>query len=153
MHLPTIASTLLLSRAEDPLAKQPDWSKDKFPPYPSMTNADGSNITVENLRGTRLFGWKGCEVDDTKAIAAAFDDFYKLASPLASNIDWASEVAEDFWGKNTGNNKVPEYRRTQIQQIFRAQQQMYAIGWHLLPPYWTSLWIEVSYCLHVFRMY
>lgn len=144
-----MASTLLLSRSEDPLAKQPNWSKDKFPPYPSMTNVDGSNITVENLRGTRLYGWKGCEVDDMKDIAAAFDDFYKLASPLAYNIDWASEVAEDFWG----NNKVPDYRRTQIQQIFRAQQQMYAIGWHLPPPYWTSLWIEVGYCLHVLRIH
>jgi hypothetical protein len=121
----------------------PDYSKDKFPPYPSLTNADGSNITIENLRGTRLFGWKGCEVKDTKAIAEAYDDFYKLANPLSSKIDWVSEVAQDFWGMNEGKNRVPDDRRKQIQQIFQAQQQMYAIGWHLLPPYWTSLWIEV----------
>jgi hypothetical protein len=44
---------------------------------------------------------------------------------------------------NEGKNRVPDDRRKQIQQIFQAQQQMYAIGWHLLPPYWTSLWIEV----------
>ncbi|OAL55012.1 hypothetical protein IQ07DRAFT_584144 [Pyrenochaeta sp. DS3sAY3a] len=145
MHLPTLASTLLLPRAPDPLANQPDWSKDKFPPYPSMTNPDGTNITIENLRGTRLFGWKGCEVEETKIIAEAFDDFYKLAQPLSSGIDWASEVAEDFWGKNEGPNRVPDDRRKQILQVFQAQQQMYAIGWHLLPPYWTSLWIEVRW--------
>ena len=127
----------------DPLTNTPDYSRDKFPPYPSLKNADGSNITIENLRGTRLYGWKGCEVDDSKAIAAAFDDFYKLAAPLSSKIDWAGTIAEDFWGKNAGKNKVPNNRRTQIQQIFKAQQQMYAIGWHVLPPYWTSLWIEV----------
>ena len=113
---------------EDPLANGPDYSKDKVPPYPSLTNANGSNITVENLRGTRLYGWKDCDVDESKAIASAFDDMYKLANPLASQIDWAGEIAEDFWGKNEGRNKVPDDRRTQIQQIFKAQQQTYAIG-------------------------
>ena len=128
---------------KDPLAHGPDYSRDKFPPHPSLTDSNGSNITVENLRGTRLYGWKGCEVDETKAIASAFDDMYKLAKPLASKIDWAGEIAVDFWGKNEGLNKVPDDRRTQIQQIFKAQQQMYAIGWHIFPPYWSSLWIEV----------
>jgi hypothetical protein len=149
MYLPSLASTLLLSRAVDPVKDRPDFSKDKFPPYPAMTNADGSSISIENLRGTRLYGWKGCEPDESKAIAAAFDDFYKLANPLSSKIDWASEVAQDFWGKNDGPNRVPDDRRKQIQQIFQAQQQMYAIGWHVLPPYWTSLWIEV--CSPFFR--
>lgn len=142
-----LISALLLGLAhaadEDPLANGPDYSNDKFPPYPPLTSADGSNITAENLRGTRLYGWKGCEVEDTIAIASAFDDMYKLANPLASQIDWADEISEDFRGKNQGKNRVPDDRRTQIQQIFKAQQQMYAIGWHILPPYWTSLWIEV----------
>jgi hypothetical protein len=145
MHLPTLASTLLLSRAED-RSKWPDYSKDKIPPYPSMTNADGSNLTIDNIRGTRLYGWKGCEPDESKAIAAAFDDFHKLADPLASKIDWADDPALDFWGKNEGKDKVPDDRRKQIQQIFQAQQQMYARGWAFYPPnYWQSLWIEVSW--------
>jgi hypothetical protein len=135
MHLLVLTSALLLGRAQDPLTNRPDYFKDQFPPYPPMINADGTDIAIENLRGTRLYGWKGCAVDETKVIAEAFDDFYKLANPLSSKIDWASEVAEDFWGKNEGENKVPDERRKQIQQIFQAQQQMYAIGWHLLPPY------------------
>lgn len=143
MHLPSLASTLLLSRAVDPVKDRPDFSKDAIPPYPPLNNADGSSISIENLRGTRLYGWKGCSRPDAQSIAEAFNDFNKLASPLASGIDWASEVAEDFWGKNAGPNRVPDDRRKQIQQIFQAQQQMYAIGWHALPPYWTSLWIEV----------
>lgn len=143
MHLPTLASTLLLSRAED-RSKWPDYSKDKFPPYPSMKNADGTDLTIENLRGTRLYGWTGCEVDETKAIAAAFDDFHKLADPLAASIDWSDEVAQDFWGKHVGKDRVSDDRRKQIQQIYQAQQQMYAHGWAFYPPnYWQSLWIEV----------
>lgn len=142
-----IALTILFTQAyaqdQDPLANGPDYSQDEFPPYPSLTNADGSNITIDNLRGTRLYGWKGCGAYESKAIAEAFDDFYKLANPLSSTINWADEVTQDFWGRNEGVNRVPDSRRTQIQQIFKAQQQMYAIGWHLLPPYWTSLWIEV----------
>jgi hypothetical protein len=108
-----------------------------------MTNLDGTNITTQNLRGTRLYGWKGCDVSEAKAIAEAYVDFQKLASPLASNIDWASKTAEDFWGNDKGMHRLPDDRRRQIQQIFQAQQQMYAIGWHLLPPWWKSLWIEV----------
>jgi hypothetical protein len=154
MHLPTLASTALMSRAIDPLSHWPDYSKDKFPPFPSMTNPDGSNITIENLRGTRLYGWKGCEVQESKAIATAFSDFNKLATPLASSIDWAGEIAEDFWGKNEGKNRVPDDRRTQIQQIYKAQQQMYAIGWNFYPPnWWQSLWIEVCQLLCVRSTY
>jgi hypothetical protein len=143
MHLP-LASTLLLSRA-DLINNRPDYSRDAIPLYPSMREADGSDISVDNLRGTRLYGWKGCTSSDADAIAGAFDDFSKLAKPLGASIDWAGEIAEDFWGKNEGKYRVPDERRKQIQQIFQAQQQMYAIGWHISPPYWTSLWIEVCH--------
>lgn len=34
----------------------PDFSNDPFPPYPPVKNPDDSNITIENLRGTRLYG-------------------------------------------------------------------------------------------------
>lgn len=102
--------------SNDPWDHAPDFSKDPFPPYPPLKNPDGSNITIENLRGTRLFGWKGCSSSDSKAIAEAFDDFHKLADPLASNLDWSAEPAADFWGRNNGPNRVPDERRTQIQR-------------------------------------
>lgn len=136
-----------LTVAIDPLSNTPDYSKNLYPPYPPMTNLDGSNVTIDNLRGTRLFGWDGCHPTEQKQIVEAFNDFYKLADPLSGQIDWAGEVAQDFWGANDGKNRVPDDRRTQIQQIFKAQQQMYAVVWHLLPPWWLSLWIEVLYIL------
>ena len=47
----------------------PDFSNDPYPPYPPLTNSDGSNILVSNLRGTRLFGWMGCSQEEAKMIS------------------------------------------------------------------------------------
>jgi hypothetical protein len=52
-----------------PLEFGVDYTNDSFPPYPPLTNPDGSDINVVNLRGTRLYGWKGCDVSEDKAIA------------------------------------------------------------------------------------
>ena len=119
--LPGVLSLLFLFErciavSDNPWDDAPDFSKDPFPPYPPLKNADGSNISTENLRGTRLYGWKGCERDDARAIAEAFDDFYKLASPLASNIDWDGLPAKDFWGAYSGQHRVSDARRSQIQR-------------------------------------
>ncbi|KAI9674471.1 MAG: hypothetical protein M1817_001809 [Caeruleum heppii] len=125
----------------------PDFPKDKFPPYPSVLNPDGSKIDVKNLRGTKLFGWKGCEPDDQKAIASAFDDFHKLVSlsEVSSSIDWNDQAAKDFFGAASGRNQIPDDRRKQIQQIFEASRQMYQLYWDWEPPWlsWKFLWIEV----------
>ena len=118
--LGALSSFLLIERciavSDNPWDDAPDFSNDPFPPYPPLKNPDGSNISTENLRGTRLYGWKGCNVPEQKAIAEAFDDFYKLANPLSSNINWDGRPATDFWGAADGPNRVSDTRRTQIQR-------------------------------------
>ncbi|KAL9108235.1 MAG: hypothetical protein Q9227_006973 [Pyrenula ochraceoflavens] len=123
----------------------PDTSKDPFPPYPSV-----DNITTTNLRGTRLYGWKGCTKADSDIITEAYDDFYYLANQKAlyQNIDWTDQPVKDFFGPSTGASKITDDRRTEIQQIFAAAQQVwhsniiYHPGWSPFPyPY--SLWYEV----------
>ena len=66
-----------------PLDYAPDFSKDTFPPYPDVRNPDGSNITVENWRGTRLFGWKGCDKGAQSIIVETMEHFHKLANQEA----------------------------------------------------------------------
>ncbi len=104
----------------NPLDYPPDTSKDPFPPYPPMKNTDGSNITVQNLRGVRLFGWKGCSSPDVKTISDSFDDFEKLAKQEAlwKSIDWNSPAAKEIWGKGAGNKAVTDDRKTQIQRDY-----------------------------------
>jgi hypothetical protein len=102
----------------NPLDYAPDTSKDPFPPYPPMQNADGSNITVQNLRGTRLFGWKGCSSTDVKLITEAYNDFQILAKQEAlwKNIDWNSQAVKDIWGHGEGRKALTDERKTQIQR-------------------------------------
>lgn len=102
----------------NPLDYAPDMSGDEFPPYPSMSNSDGSNITAQNLRGVRLFGWKGCSTPDVKTISDAFDDFEKIATieALYKNIDWTAQAATDIWGHGSGNKAVTDARKAQIQR-------------------------------------
>ena len=94
----------------------PDYSQDPFPPYPSLENPDGSNITIENLRGTRLYGWTDCGVNERNAITEAWDDFHTLVSQpgVYQNIDWADQAATDFWGPSRGGHVIPDERKTQI---------------------------------------
>jgi hypothetical protein len=102
----------------NPLGYAPDTSKDPFPPYPPMRADDGKNITVENLRGVRLYGWTGCSSPDVKTITESFDDFEKLAKQEAlwKIIDWDSPAARDIWGHGTGNKAVTDERKKQIQR-------------------------------------
>jgi hypothetical protein len=102
----------------NPLDYAPDTSKDPFPPYPPMKGDDGNNVTVENLRGVRFYGWTGCSSPDVKTITESFDDFQKLAKQEAlwKNIDWDSPAARDIWGHGTGNKAITDERKKQIQR-------------------------------------
>ncbi|KAL9583439.1 MAG: hypothetical protein Q9212_002704 [Teloschistes hypoglaucus] len=106
-----------------PLDYAPDFSKDPFPPWPPITNPDGSKISTESWRGTKIFGWKGCEVEDQHTIVETFTDFHKLASleALWKNVDWDSPAAKDVWGHTTDEKKVLlDNIKPQIKQIFEA---------------------------------
>ena len=72
----------------------PLFQNDSIPPYPSLTNSNGDPLSIESLRGTHLFGWKGCTNEEANMIAVAYDDFYKLAQEpaLYSSIDWSDPV-------------------------------------------------------------
>jgi hypothetical protein len=95
------------------------------PPYPDLKNPDGSNITIANLRGTHLFGWKGCEKEEVNEITTAYNDFYTLAQQLSvyNNIDWKSQAATDFWGPSSGVNVVPDDTRKEIQRKLTEPSQ------------------------------
>ncbi|KAL8790632.1 MAG: hypothetical protein Q9213_000480 [Squamulea squamosa] len=125
----------------------PDFSRDSIQPYPSLKNSDGSNITIENLRGARLFGWKGCSTDEANAIGVAYNDFYKLANQYGvyDKIDWNDQATIDFFGPNGQVYNIPESRREQIQQVFAALQQVYTHWWNFAPGpfWWIAIWIEV----------
>ncbi|KIN09024.1 hypothetical protein OIDMADRAFT_23751 [Oidiodendron maius Zn] len=125
----------------------PNFANDPIQPYPSLKNPDGTNISIENLKGTRLYGWKGCSPNEVEDIKDAWDDFYKLAQQkdLYKKIDWASQAATDFWGPASGDRVIPKDTRKEIQQVFKAAQQMYSSLWHSYPPWmwYMYLWIEV----------
>lgn len=134
----------------NPLDYAPDFSNDPFPPYPPMP--DPSNFTAENVRGTRLFGWKGCGNNERNDITQAWNDFHKLASQkeLYQNIDWSSKAAQDIWGHSTDPRKqISDKTKKQIKQIYQAAQQMYD-PWFYPPEVdrpgfgWMKLWIQVQ---------
>jgi hypothetical protein len=88
-------------------------------------NSDGSNITIANLRGTHLFGWKGCSKEEANEISTAYNDFYTLAQQQSvyNNIDWTSQAATDFWGPSSGDNVVPDDTRKEIQRKLTEPSQ------------------------------
>jgi hypothetical protein len=96
----------------------PDFAKDHIPPYPSLKKPDGSNLTIESVRGAHLFGWKGCTNEEANEISTAYNDFYTLAQQpaLYNNIDWNNRAATDFWGPAKGKHRVPDNTRKEIQR-------------------------------------
>src|SRR5215472_14675882 len=78
-----ILASLIDANGESIWNFAPDYSQDPFPPYPPLQNPDGSNITIENLRGTRLYGWTDCGVNERNDITEAWNDFHTLASQPA----------------------------------------------------------------------
>ena len=101
-----------------PLDYAPDFSKDPFPPWPNVYNDDGSNITTENWRGTKLFGWKGCDKDEQNIIVEAMQQFYKLAQQEAlwKEINWNSQAAKEIWGHGTGNKEILDNVKLKIKR-------------------------------------
>lgn len=78
----------------------------------------GSPLETKNWRGTRLFGWKGCDSGAKDIIIEAFNDFNKIASQdgLYKNIDWNSQAAKDIWGHGAGNKAIPDDVKDQIKR-------------------------------------
>jgi len=101
-----------------PLDYAPDFSKDPFPPWPNVYNDNGSNITTENWRGTKLFGWKGCDGEEQRIIVETMKQFYKLAQQEAlwKDIDWDSQAAKEIWGHGTGNKEIFDNVKLQIKR-------------------------------------
>jgi hypothetical protein len=96
----------------------PDFSRDPIQPYPDLKNPDGTNISVVNIRGVHLFGFRGCLSKETNDIKEAYNDFYTLANQfdVYNNIDWTSAAANDFWGPTSGLNVIPTNTRKEIQR-------------------------------------
>jgi hypothetical protein len=93
----------------------PDYSKDPFPPYPPLAGPDG-RIDIENLRGTRLYGWRGCGVQEVNAITQAWKDFHTIADQLDvyNNIAFDQRPAKEFWGASAGRDMLKPETRKQI---------------------------------------
>jgi hypothetical protein len=114
--------------------------------------ADGSNFTAENWRGTRLFGWKGCGKKEKNIIIETWEDFHTLSwQDALQDIDWNSQAAQEIWGhSNTPSKMISAETKAQIQQIYHAAAAMYDHWWS--PPYirdppwpWPGmLWIRVQ---------
>ncbi|RFU29502.1 hypothetical protein B7463_g6841, partial [Scytalidium lignicola] len=105
-------------------AGSPDYANDSFPPYPSLTDP-----TVLNWRGTRLFGWNGCQLSEVQAITEAYNDMYKISN-LANNyqnIDWTSDAAKEFFGPQSGKYQLTDDVKTQItsEKYYRATRIMF----------------------------
>lgn len=97
----------------------PDYSGDSIAPFPSLTNPDGSDLTIENIRGVHLFGFKGCTGDQGREIKQTYNEFFELSNnpALYNNIDWNSRAATDFWGPGDGDAYViPAGTRAEIQR-------------------------------------
>ena len=100
-----------------PLDYAPDFSADPFPPWPNVYNADGSNISTQNWRGTKLFGWNGCDIGDKNLITSTMKDFYTLAQQDAvNNIDWSAQAVAEIWGHGQGNKVLLDNIKPQIQR-------------------------------------
>lgn len=97
--------------------KGPGDSKRAFEPYPSLGKDGIGSISVSFTRPTQLYGWKGCQPDEVKAITEAYGDFHTLATQpdVFEKIDWNHQAAKDFWGPVKGDGKVTDERKQNIQ--------------------------------------
>ncbi|KAL2813095.1 hypothetical protein BJX63DRAFT_231074 [Aspergillus granulosus] len=123
-----------------PWGYAPDYSNDPFPPYPPVTNEDSSRINASNLRGTRLFGWKGCSLAEKDIIIDTWKDFYKLAQQdvLHTNFDWKHQAMADFGVQSPakirfqmihGRRLVPSFElRNNCIQLGRKSQTQCSTG-------------------------
>ncbi len=95
-----------------------DFGNDAIPSYPSLKNANDTNITLSGLRRAHLFGWKGCSNEESNDTAKAYDGFFTLAQQLDvyNKIDRCSPAATDFWGPASGINVIPDGTLKEIQR-------------------------------------
>ncbi|KAI3546569.1 hypothetical protein CSPX01_04224 [Colletotrichum filicis] len=128
----------------------PVYAQDSNPPYPPLKNDDESDIAIENLRETRLFGFYQCDTETFSNIKNGWRDFNRLSlmDRLSSNIDWNSQGINEFFGQ--GDQKtLSDDKKRQIQNIFYYTSQMWTHWWTDWGPpnyidSWQYLWIEVS---------
>ena len=145
----------------NPLDYAPDFYQDPFPPWPRVTNTDDSNITVQNWRGTKLFGWKGYDKGARDIIVETMQSFYTLAQQEAlwKNVDWDSTAAKEIWGHATDNKRmISDNTKAQIKRkcfrhsiaglklitywlidVYEPTQQMYDKNWWVPPYIWDPL--------------
>ena len=72
----------------------PDFKNDEIQLFPDLKGPNGTDLTIENLRGVYLYGWKGCSREESRWVTNAYNDFCKLAQQqeLYNNIDWSDQV-------------------------------------------------------------
>jgi len=89
----------------------PDYTVDEV--YPPI------NDTIQNLRGTRLYGFADCGSNEKQIINEAWDDFYTLSQQKAlyDSLDWNAQAAKEFWGAVSGNNAMSDDAKTEIQRM------------------------------------
>jgi hypothetical protein len=99
----------------------PDYSNDVHKPYPDLPDKD--TVTIENVRGTHIYGFQGCEDPEVGAIKQAYKDMNRLASQdgVKSNIDWNGKAATDFFGPGDGKqHTIPTDTRSEIQREYSS---------------------------------
>ncbi len=87
-----------------PKGPPPDLATFSEPVYPPLPDGWDNNVTLKNLLGTRLFGFVGCNKDQSDAIRGAYYDFNTLVTQTSVNypIDWTDQAATEFWGPSAG---------------------------------------------------
>lgn len=119
---PSASSSSSANDTKPDYPEAPDFSNDEIQPYPSLKNSDGSYIDIANLRGVRLFGFKGCGTGEGNDITQAYNDFYTLSNQPGYNaIDWDSPAATDFFGPSAGQWRLSDDRRAEIQRELTLQ--------------------------------
>lgn len=135
-QLPAYEETDRLAKIWD---NSPVYAKDERPPYPPLKNDDGSDIEINNLRSTRLYGWEGCNTNQYNRLVDGWKSFGDLASQdrLKSDIDWNSRAVSDFFGGS--RNDISDGTRKRIQDRYYYASQMWSHWWDdISPPTWTD---------------
>ncbi|KAL9617663.1 MAG: hypothetical protein Q9160_007580 [Pyrenula sp. 1 TL-2023] len=135
----------------------PDGWKDNGGPFPPlqipMPEGPPADTPVEKLQGYRFFGWDGCKSDQKDQIVETIQQFYNLAdNAKLTNINWDSQAAKEIWGHSSDDRKaISNERKQQIQEIFKAVQQVRDRKWWFspypdYPPVllWKDFWIRVT---------
>jgi hypothetical protein len=112
--------TTVRSVTVKPLGVPPNLSSFSKPPYPALPAGWEKNVTLQNVLGTRPYGWEGCSDSDKRQIKGAYDEFQSLVHPFAwsGSIDWTDQAAKDFWGPSRGKHEVLQENKDWIESMF-----------------------------------